>query len=302
MSKKPVVVGPDPPVFSFSRAHAARVEINSRDRVRFETSDVSYRNLTGEALDSGRVSFQRLNALAGSVAIAGAEPGDALAVQIERIDVGETAYSPYVAHWRSRLFGVRDSSVASYPIREGVVDLGGGKLVRLRPMIGCAGVAPTEGELSALSPTGPTGGNMDLVELSPGATLWLPVEVPGALFALGDLHAAMGRGEPTGAGLECAGSATVRFEVAKGLSISGPRVETSTQISFVGTDPRNTDRAIAVAIRTAWLWLTTDRNVAVREALTLCSALLDVNLGGPAGANAVASFDRVRLSEAGVNG
>jgi amidase len=302
MTGDPVVVGPNPPVFSFNRAHATRVEVASGERVRFETSDVSYRNLTGEALDSGRLSFQRLNALAGPVAISEAELGDALAVHIERIDVGEMVYSPFVARWRSRLFDMRDSSVASYPIRDGVVDLGNGKLIRVRPMIGCAGVAPAEGELSALSPTGPTGGNMDLVELGPGATLWLPVEVPGALFALGDLHAAMGRGEPTGAGLECAGSATVRFKVAKGLSITGPRVETPTQISFVGTDPRDMDRAIAAAIRAAWLWLTTDRNVASREALTLCSALLDVSLGGPAGANAVATFDRIRLSEAGVNG
>src|SRR5262245_7789435 len=129
MSSEPVVVGPDPPIFSFSRDHAARVEVASGDCIRFETSDASYRNLTGEALDSGRVSFQRLNALAGPVAISDAEPGDALAVHIERIDVGETAYSPFVGRWRSRLFDVRDSSVASYPIRDGAVELGGERFI-----------------------------------------------------------------------------------------------------------------------------------------------------------------------------
>ncbi len=302
MSAEPIVVGPEPPVFSFSRADPARVEVASGDRVRFVTTDAAYRGLNGEALDSGQVSFRRLNVLSGPVAVADAEPGDALAVHIEQIEVGQTAYSPYVARWRARLFGLNRSSVESYPIRDGVVDLGDGRFIRVRPMVGCAGVAPADGELSALSPTGPTGGNMDLVELTGGATLWLPVQVPGALFALGDLHAGMGRGEPTGAGLECAGSAVVRFGVMKGHRLPGPRVVTADRISFVGTDPRETDRAIEGAIQAAWVWLTADRHVAVREALTICSALLDVNMGGPAGANAVASFDRVRLAEAGVDG
>ncbi|MEA2511734.1 MAG: amidase [Thermomicrobiales bacterium] len=302
MTAEPIVIGPDPPVFSFNRDQAARAEVAPGRRVRFVTSDASYRDLTGDALDSGQVSFRRLNALSGPVAIVGAEPGDALAVQIERIDLGETAYVPYVARWRSRLFGMRRSSITSYPIRDGSVDLGGGRLIRVRPMIGCAGVAPAEGELSALSPTGPTGGNMDLVELAIGATLWLPVQVPGALFSLGDIHAAMGRGESTGAGLECAGAATIRFALAKHQQLSSPRLETPAQIAFLGSDPRDTDQAIEAAIRAAWLWLTVERNVATRDALTLCSALLDVNLGGPAGANALAAFDRQRLAEAGVEG
>jgi amidase len=190
--------------------------------------------------------------------------------------------------------------VESYPIREGVVDLGQGRTISVRPMIGCAGVAPEEGELSALSPTGPTGGNMDLVELTVGATLWLPVQVSGALCSLGDLHAGMGRGEATGAGLECAGRATVRFEMRKAYALTGPRVETAERIAFVGTDPRETDRAIECAIQAAWAWLTVEHGVPGRAALTLCSALLDVNLGGPAGANAVASFERARLVEASI--
>jgi amidase len=302
MAAEPVVVGPEPPVFSFSRAHPARVEVASGELVRFVTTDAAYRGLSGEMLDSGQVSFRRLNVLSGPVAVAGAEPGDALAVHVERIEVGQTAYAPYVARWRSRLFGLSRSSVESYPIRDGIVDLGEGRLIRVRPMIGCAGVAPADGEISALSPTGPTGGNMDLVELIEGAALWLPVQVAGALFALGDLHAGMGRGEPTGAGLECAGSVAARLEVVKGQRLPGPRVVTADRISFVGTDPRETDRAIEGAIRAAWLWLTEERKVAARDALTICSALLDVNLGGPAGANAIASFDRVRLAEAGVEG
>jgi amidase len=241
-----------------------------------------------------------LNALVGPIFLERAEPGDALGVTIEKIRLGTRVFSPYVARWRSRTFGVPRSSVEEYAIHDGYVELGDGARIAVRPMVGCAGTAPAEGELSSLSPTGPTGGNMDLVELGAGATLWLPVEVPGALFALGDLHAAMGRGEPTGAGLECAGTVVARFDLARGKTLAGPRLETEALIAFVGTDPGVTDRAIAAAVEAAWTWLTAERGVAARRALTLCSALLDVNLGGPAGANAVAAFDRRRLAAAGV--
>ena len=65
-------------------------------------------------------------------------------------------------------------------------------------------------------PAYPWGGNMDLRELSPGATLFLPVQVPGGLLSLGDLHAAMGAAEPTWVSLEAAGRATLRIGLEKG--------------------------------------------------------------------------------------
>jgi amidase len=105
MSAEPIVVGPEPPVYFFSRAQVPRVEVTTGERVRFETTDVAYRGLTGEMLDSGQISFRRLNLLSGPVAIAGAEPGDALGVHVEQIEVGETAYSPYVARWRHGCLG-----------------------------------------------------------------------------------------------------------------------------------------------------------------------------------------------------
>jgi amidase len=295
-----IEVGPEHPIYSFNRAHLPRARIAPGDRVRFTTTDEPYQDLTGEALDSGGVSLRRLNALVGPVFMEGAEPGDALVVTIEEIGLGSRAFSPYVARWRTRTFGVPRSSVEQYRIRDGYVELGDGARIAVRPMVGCAGTAPAEGDLSSLSPTGPTGGNMDLVELTAGTALWLPIQVPGALFALGDLHAAMGRGEPTGAGLECAGTVLARFELARNRTLSGPRVDTGAIIAFVGTDPDETDRAIAAAVGAAWTWLTVGRGVEARRALTLCSALLDVNLGGPAGANAVASFEWTRLAAAGV--
>lgn len=301
MSADVVEIGPEPPVYAFARTAVPRGHVAPGGRVRFITTDEAYRHLTGDDLDSGWTSLRLLNAIAGPVFVEGAQPGDALVATIEAVELGERAFVPYVARWRSATFGITASSVVSYPIRDGFVELGRDARIRVQPTIGCAGVAPEDGEVSTLGPPAATGGNLDLVELRAGAALWLPVQVEGALFALGDLHAAMGRGEPTGAGLECAGAVTVRFDLAKQQPLRGPRVEMAGTICFVGTHRHDVDAAISEAVRAAWDWLTSERNVEARTALTLCSALLDVNLGGPAGANAVATFDRAQLAEAGVD-
>src|SRR5699024_269590 len=77
----------------------------------------------------------------------------------------------------------------------------------LAPMIGCIGVAAATGEMSTVMPSYPTGGNMDLTDVAPGSTVYLPVQVAGALLSIGDLHAVMARGESTFVAIEAAGQA-----------------------------------------------------------------------------------------------
>ena len=93
----------------------------------------------------------------------------------------------------SRVQGVKAEQVS---VSGGRVALGDGISVPLVPMIGCVGVASADGVASAMRPVYPTGGNLDLRDLSVGAVLSLPVQAPGALLSIGDLHAAMGQGEP----------------------------------------------------------------------------------------------------------
>ena len=108
-------------------------------------------------------------------------------------------------------------------------------------MIGCIGTAPAEGSASTFMPAYPFGGNMDLREMEPGTTLYLPVNVPGGLLSMGDLHAAMGTAEPTWVSLEAAGQATLRIGVEKGLTLAFPRLRCAGEIYFLG---------IAIAERT----------------------------------------------------
>ena len=101
-------------------------------------------------------------------------------------------------------------------------------------MIGCIGTAPAEGSGSTFEPAYPFGGNMDLREMEPGTTVYLPVNVPGGLLSMGDLHAAMGTAEPTSVSLEAAGQATLRVGLEPAMSLRFPRLRRGGEIVLPG--------------------------------------------------------------------
>jgi acetamidase/formamidase len=103
----------------------------------------------------------------------------------------------------------------------------GSAIVPLRPFCGVMGVAPAEDGEFRTRPPGPFGGNMDVRELCTGATLYLPVLNPGALFSAGDAHAAQGDGEVCINGIECPAEVTLRFHVHRHQPLSGPLIESA---------------------------------------------------------------------------
>ena len=141
--------------------------------------------------------------LTGPIRIDGAEPGDVLEIQVLQVEhrgwgwssvipglgfLKEQFREPYLFHW------ALDPEVS--------LSLGPA-IVPLRPFCGVMGVAPAEDGEFRTRPPGPFGGNMDVRELCTGATLYLPVLNPGALFSAGDAHAAQGDGEVCINGIEC---------------------------------------------------------------------------------------------------
>ncbi|MCC6793456.1 MAG: acetamidase/formamidase family protein [Thermomicrobiales bacterium] len=296
-----VTVTSQPPELAFRRKAVPRARVQPGARVRFATNDDSYADLWGEDIDAVRVDFRRLNALSGPIWVEGAKPGDALGFEIESIEIGPRAFAVYVARWRHRMFGVEDSEVVEVEVDGDRLQLGNGSGLAIRPMVGCIGVAPNAGEVSSLAPTSPTGGNMDLTEIAAGATVWFPVQVEGGLLSLGDLHARMGRGEPVGSGLECGGTVTGRVLLASGRAIGGPVIRSATRIGFVGTSDQDWHDAEATAVRAAWTWLTQECSLPRRDAIVVSAALLDVETGGPAGNNVVASLPIAELVELGVD-
>ncbi len=259
------------------------VRAGSEERITFETDDAAYAQME-EVRDLSRVTAT-LNPVTGAVFVDGAEPGDALAVTIHSIELAEQGWSVYIPG-AGALAGPMgdDFYVRRVPLRGDVVHLAEGISCPARPMIGCLGVAPAHGRMSTVMPAYPTGGNMDLTDARPGSTVYLPVEVEGALLAIGDLHAVMSRGESSFVAIEAAGRATVSIDVVKGLGLRAPRVDTGDEIVCVGLGDPVQD-SIDMAYTSLFSVLVDEHGFSAQDAYTVMSALAHTELGGPTGSS-----------------
>ncbi len=137
--------------------------------------------------------------------------------------------------------------------------------VPLRPMLGCVGVAPNPARAAPnTGDSGEWGGNMDFNEIVEGATVYLPVSVPGALLYVGDGHAAQGDGELNGNALETAMEVEFSVDVFPGKRIPGPRVDSSTHIMAMGLSG-SLDDAFRAATANMAQWLTDEYKLTPSE-------------------------------------
>jgi acetamidase/formamidase len=139
------------------------------------------------------------------------------------------------------------------PIRDGLIDWSDKVAIPYQPMLGCMGTAPDTG-VPTTFPAGPHGGNMDIVEVCPGNTVFLPVFVPGGYLYLGDAHAAMGHGELSAAGLEMPAVSTITVNLLKQKKLDGVRIESPTEIMCIATGCPM-ERAQAEASARLILWM-----------------------------------------------
>lgn len=184
------------------------------------------------------LDFGRVNPVTGPLLVPGAEPGDALVIDILDVAVDNWGWTAAIPGFGLLADQFPDPHLSISPIGDGFAELPPGVRVPVVPMIGTIGVAlPDPGEHSVVPPRR-WGGNMDIRHVGPGARLILPVGVEGALLSLGDTHAAMGDGEVCGTGIETGSTVTLRVDVAKGVAPAFPLIE---------TDPRThrTGRALA---------------------------------------------------------
>jgi len=126
--------------------------------------------------------------------------------------------------------------------------------VPLAPFLGCLGVAPAAAEVRSTIVPGPFGGNMDCPEVRAGNTVFLGVNVPGALLSFGDGHYAMGDGEIMGAAIEGAMNVEVLVELAKHQATPVPRIENADEVMFVGSG-RPLEDAARVAFKAMIDWV-----------------------------------------------
>ncbi len=273
------------------------LEVATGETVRIETSPAPAEALfaAGEGW-LGRLDVRTLNVVTGPVGIEGVEPGDAVSVEILAVEPGPWGWNASIPGFGPVSDKRAGPLLRRHPIRDGFVEVSDRLRIPLRPMVGCLGLAPASGTTSTLAPPMPWGGNYDLVQARPGATLLFPAQVAGGLFSLGDLHAAMGANEPTSVAIECAGTATVRLGVRKGLRLETPRIETADRFYTIGLQPH--DRFLDArqqALGLMWDVLVAEAGLEREEAYGVLSAAVEVELGGPAGMVVLASVARSLL-------
>jgi hypothetical protein len=138
-------------------------------------------------------------------------------------------------------------------IADGLIRWSADVAIPYAPMLGCIATAPDGGPPSTLN-AGPFGGNMDIVEVCPGNTIFLPAFVPGGLLYLGDAHAAMGHGELSGSGLEMPAETVITVDRVEGKRLANPRIESPDEIMTVATGCPM-ERSMAEAYSQLVLWM-----------------------------------------------
>ncbi len=280
---------------TFAHTNPVSLRIKPGDVVITKTLD------SGGQDESSKHAAEAGNPLTGPFYIEGAEPHDTLVVTLRKVRLNRNwGYSSnrlglisllpeyvegiYSNHYKMDL--VRKGSDGIIPwdidlqrqtvkLREPV-----SKRVKLEypahPMLGCIGVAAPGDWAPTSGPAGAYGGNLDYNRMSEGAVVMFPVYHPGALLYLGDGHALMGDGEPTGTGVETSMDVEFSVSVKKNYSTTGPRLETADELISVGAQPEfssSLDRALQMATTDMVRWLVSDYNLEPWAAHVLVGAI-----------------------------
>jgi acetamidase/formamidase len=263
--------------------------VGSGDVVEIDAHDASCGQITESSTveDLAALDFSRVDQVNGPVAVAGAEPGDSL--EVELLD-----FRPARWGWTASIpgFGLLADDFPDPALRishnDGrIAEFLPGVRIPLAPFCGELGVAPPDEGPHSTIPPDVFGGNMDTRHLTAGTRLFLPVFAEGARFSLGDGHAAQGDGEVCGTAIETPMRATVRLTVRKDLHVTAPEFMTpgplaaATNIGpYYATDGVGPDLRVAAqeATRRMIDYLGREHGLAAIDAYLLCSVACDLKL------------------------
>lgn len=275
--------------FGWDNALPPALEINPGKTVEFEVPDSSggQLSLQSTADDVGRLDFDHVNPVCGPVYVKGAQPGDVLEVEI--LDFGPLSWG-----WTGIIpgFGLladefKEPYLKTWDLSRGKAEFAPGIEVPIKPFPGTIGVALPEPGLHSVVPPRKNGGNMDIRHLTRGTRLFLPVWVEGALFSVGDTHAAQGDGEVCGTAIEAGMSIALRFQVHKGKGLAEPQYiipgppqpEADARGYYVTTGfAPDLMEAARKAIRFQIEHLVSEHGLTDAQAYALCSAAVDLRV------------------------
>jgi len=278
--------------FGWDNSLQAVAHIAPGETLEFQVADSSAEQLSpaSSVADVGRLDFSKINPVSGPVFVEGARPGDILKVTL-------LSFEPSGWGWTANIpgFGLLADEFKEPALHVWKYDaktlapamFGRWGKVPLKPFTGTIGLAPAEPGLHSIVPPRRVGGNMDVRDIAQGTELFLPVEVTGALFSVGDTHAAQGDGEVCGTAIESPMRVALKFELIEQTPLSFPRFRTPGPVSRhldekgyevttgIGPDLMQGARA---AVRGMVDLLTSRHGMPAVEAYMLCSVCGDLRI------------------------
>jgi acetamidase/formamidase len=218
--------------FGWDNSYVPAERVAPGSTIEFQCLDASGGQLTADSTvdDVAKLDFGKVNPVTGPIFVEGAEPGDALKVTIE-------AFKPSGFGWTASIpgFGLLADQFKRPALNIWKYDAismepalyGKNARVPLKPFAGTIGNALAESGHHSVVPPRRVGGNLDIRDLAAGTTLYLPVEVNGALFSVGDTHAAQGDGEVCGTAIESPMDVVLKLDIVKDARLKTPRFTTS---------------------------------------------------------------------------
>lgn len=267
------------------------LHVKSGDEITFDCLDASNGQVTTESTVAtlGTINFAALDQVNGPVFVDGAQPGDTLQVDVLRIENPEWGWTALFPGFglladefpepALKIWKLEQEGFAWFDEKKGIK-------VPLRPFAGEMGVAQKKNGAFSTIPPYHTGGNIDTKHVTVGSTLFLPVEVEGALFSIGDGHAAQGDGEVCGTAIETPMKVTVRLSVRKDKPYTKtPHFSTATAdtkpegeyycTTGIDSDIREATRS---AVRNMIAFLVAEHGLDRVEAYMLCSVAGDLRM------------------------
>ncbi|MEZ5100833.1 MAG: acetamidase/formamidase family protein [Thermoleophilia bacterium] len=266
------------------------LSVASGDTVVFHTRDVTDNQIgpgsTADALAT--MDWTRVYPLAGPIHVEGAQPGDTLAVHVVDLHTQGWGYTALIPGLGLLADDFPDPYLRVFDLSPGdVTYLRDDIAIPIEPFLGTMGVCPAGASQQQVMPPGTFGGNLDTRQLVRGSTLYLPVQLPGALFSCGDAHAAQGDGEVCVTGIECPMYAVLRFELERGRSLPAPQFTTPGPLTpsvgaggFYGTTGVGPDVYVAAqdAVRAMIDHLGATYGLTREDAYVLSSLVVDLRI------------------------
>ena len=270
-------VGREDVVWSFGPSMTPVLTVAPGAVIRVQTNDCFHGQVTSEDVTADKIDMGRVNSATGPIAVEGAEPGDSLLVELLEVNPGPRGAAMIIRGWGQLVDQVKAPVTRIFHVADGMVRMNDRVSFPTRPMVGVIGVA-TESEEAVNFLAGQHGGNLDNSLHGRGATVMLPVRQPGAMLAIGDMHASMGDGEVSGTGVEIDGDVLIRVGLIKGKQSRWPVTQLADSWVTHGVTQGDLDEAIRLACEEAAHLLVDQWGFTTEDAFIFLSVACDVGI------------------------